>query len=104
MLDCDDPVEAVSALELALLQPMDWETKRTIRNAKDDADMGSPEKAEILLGSIDLKIGDVVISRDGIHTGKPRAENGFAQWKVAVDAASTCGGKMENSLGLARMG
>jgi hypothetical protein len=70
MLEAGDAVEAVSALELAELQPMDWETKRTIRNAKEEADIGSPEKAEILLGLIDLKVGEVVISRDGINKGK----------------------------------
>ena len=70
MLEAGDPVEAVSALEIAEHQPMDWDTKRTIRNAKEEANIGSPEKAETLLGLIDLRLGDVVVSRDGISKGK----------------------------------
>ena len=50
-----EPVEAVSALELALLLPMTHNDRRAITQAKGEADMGSPEKAETLLGIVTFK-------------------------------------------------
>lgn len=44
-----DPVEAVSALDMALRQPMQDDDRRTITKAKDEAESGSPDRAEHLL-------------------------------------------------------
>ena len=70
-LEANDPEEAVSILELALLQQgVDFDTRKLMENAKDESEIGSLEKGEILLGLIDLKIGDTVVSFNGIYTGK----------------------------------
>jgi hypothetical protein len=50
MLEANDPVEAASALEMAFLLKMDKHTRSTIYKAKNETEIGSPEKAEILLG------------------------------------------------------
>ena len=55
MLEAADPVEAVSALEIVERQPLDLDTRKLVEKAKDEAIIGSPERAEILLGTIDLK-------------------------------------------------
>ena len=70
-LEASDPIEAVSILELALLQPgVDLNTRKTLEKAKDESELGVPATAETLLGMIDLKIGDTVVSFNGIYTGK----------------------------------
>jgi len=75
MLEAADPVEAVSALEIALGQPMDEHTRSTVYKAKGEAELGDPEKAEILLGLIDLgtpkeeSARELVIARDGNSVG-----------------------------------
>ena len=70
MLDCGDPVEAVSALNIVERQALDLNTRKLVEKAKDEASIGAPEEAEYLLGLIDLRLGEVVISRDGISKGK----------------------------------
>jgi len=70
MLEAGDPVEAVSALDLAVLIPVDLDTRKLIEKAREEAHIGSPERAEHLLEMIDLKLGEVVISRDGRSKGK----------------------------------
>lgn len=46
-----DPVEAVATLEMLAAQPDEFSRHefRTIRNAKDEADIGNPQTAETLL-------------------------------------------------------
>ena len=70
MLEAGDPVEAVSAMEMALRLDMGFDTRKRIEKAKDEANIGSPERAEILLGLIDLKVtGELVKSSDDKSTG-----------------------------------
>ena len=70
-LEANDFEEAVSILDFALHQQgVDFDTRKLIEKAKDEADIGVPATAEILLGMIDLKIGDTVVTFDGFYTGK----------------------------------
>ena len=53
-LENGDPEEAVSVLDLALNLPADHDTKKLLEKAKEEADIGSPERAETLLDLISL--------------------------------------------------
>ena len=69
-LGIGEPCIAVAFLKLAEVQPVDLDTRKLMEKAREEAEIGSADKAETLLDMIDLKIGDVVISRDGISKGK----------------------------------
>jgi len=75
MLESGAPVEAVSALDRVIFIPVDLDTHKLIEKAREEAQIGSTCRAEHLLAMIDLKIGEVVISRDGICKGKTTGGN-----------------------------
>lgn len=59
MLEVGDAVEAVSAIEMALFLPMGEHTRSTLYKARDEANIGSPEQAEILLDLIAMDLEKV---------------------------------------------
>lgn len=56
MLESGDPEEAVSALEIALKQPINMDVRKLVEKAKDEATHGSVQEAENLLDLVWGKI------------------------------------------------
>jgi len=103
MLEAGDPIEAVSALELAELQPMDLDSRKLIEKAKEEANIGSPQRAEHLLNLIDLNLGMLLSLVMVSSRAKPRVGSVLATWKDVGGLVSASAGKMASSLGLALM-